>query len=144
MKSSEDIINFLNQKLDEKEKVDEKTGKIIDRLFIRLCGIFPAFKQAWPTQTEYNSAKFEWTEAFKSAKLDDVEKIKKGIERFAQLKNPFIPSPGQFIALCLGVNEEERCRVPEYKRLPEPERTEESKKIASNALAEMKRKLGLK
>ncbi len=106
MKKASEVFANIDMKKEFKDarvqdgSIDARTAKIIDRLFLRLCGIFPAFRQAWPSQEEYNSAKYEWTTAFVSAKLSDVNKIKFGLDKFKGLKNPFVPTPGQFIAMC--------------------------------------------
>lgn len=144
MKSIDDVLKKLdlsNNKDSDRateNSVDAKTAKIIDRLFIRLCGIFPAFRHAWPTQSEYNSAKYEWTNAFIKANLSDVNKIKNGIDKFAQLSNPFVPTPGQFIALCLNITNEEKSTVPLYMPKRGEIRDEESTKTALSALEQMR------
>ena len=52
--------------------------------------------------------------AFKLAKLNDVEKIKIGVNKYRLAPTPFVPSPGQFIAMCGMSPDEERCRIPFY------------------------------
>lgn len=78
----------------------EEDYRIVNKLFLSFQAIFPAFKQAWPTQAELDNSKREWVKAFKQAGLNDVEVIKRGLAKYRLLENPFVPSPGQFIAMC--------------------------------------------
>lgn len=79
---------------------DTKTAIVVNMIFRTLTTIFPAFRQAWPSQPDFDEAKKEWVKAFIQAGISDVGQIKYGIDSFRLLRNPFIPSPGQFIALC--------------------------------------------
>lgn len=74
--------------------------KVVNKLFKTFTHIFPAFRHAWGTQEEFEAAKREWMKAFKQAKLADLEKIKFGVNQYRMLTTPFVPSPGQFIAMC--------------------------------------------
>ena len=80
--------------------IDLETLDVINEIFERLTAIFPAFKQAWPTKSHYVESQKEWLKAFKTANISTIEQIKYGLERFRLLESPFVPSPGQFIALC--------------------------------------------
>lgn len=73
---------------------------VIDELFSRLVAISPAFKQAWPTAHEFNLAKKEWLLSFIEADINDTSMIAEGLRKLRMSENPFIPSPGQFIAMC--------------------------------------------
>lgn len=77
-----------------------KTEELINLAFKAMCRIFPTFYKAWPTQEEFEGAKREWYKAFMQARLNRVEQIRYGIEKYRLLPNPFVPSPGQFIAMC--------------------------------------------
>jgi len=79
---------------------DIKTSIIINMLFRTLTSIFPAFKQAWPSEPDFEDAKKEWLKAFIQAGITDINQIKNGVNAFRLMANPFVPSPGQFIALC--------------------------------------------
>jgi hypothetical protein len=79
---------------------DEKTAQIINALFEKIIRIKPAFKQGWPTETEFQMAKREWVNAFKRANITSLERVKRGIERLADAEKSFLPSPGEFIAMC--------------------------------------------
>lgn len=91
--------NFRQQK-DKNKSLDDETMSIVNNLFLTMQQIFPAFKQAWPTQAIYEGAKKQWVKAFMDANLTDVTRINKGLSKFRQMKNPFVPSAGQFIAWC--------------------------------------------
>lgn len=84
----------------QKPKLDAQTMDVVNDLFTTLRRILPAFKNAWPTQAEYQGAKKEWVKAFMQVGLSDIGMIKRGVEKIRVLDTPFIPSPGQFIAMC--------------------------------------------
>jgi hypothetical protein len=77
-----------------------ETAKIVNELFKSLTAIFPAFPQAWPNQETFEQAKAEWVKAFLEVNLHQLEKIKVGVKKFRLLAKPFVPSPGEFIAMC--------------------------------------------
>ena len=79
---------------------NQKTSVIIHMLFRTLTSIFPAFRQAWPSEPDFEEAKKEWLKAFIQAEITDIYQIKEGVNAFRLMTNPFVPSPGQFIALC--------------------------------------------
>lgn len=86
--------------IEEEPKFTENDYKVVNKLFLTFQSIFPAFKQAWPTESDFEAAKREWMKAFRIAGLTDLEKIKYGVNKYRLLPNPFAPSPGQFIAMC--------------------------------------------
>ena len=80
--------------------IDTNTMEVVDKLFNDLIAVFPAFKQAWPTTDVMDTAKRIWTLAFMMEGFNDLEAIKRGIVEYSLLKNPFIPTAGQFIEMC--------------------------------------------
>jgi hypothetical protein len=120
MKKIEDILSEMNPKsLYEysppfaQPKFTEMDYKIVNKLFLTFTSIFPAFKQAWPTESEFEGAKREWMKAFKQVELTDLELIKIGVGRFRLLATPFVPSPGQFIEMCKQSPEDHGLKSPE-------------------------------
>lgn len=81
------------------------TKDIIDGLFEALLSIYPAFKQAWPTQSIIDDAKNQWLLAFQQARLNDVELIKEGLKKARLSTSNFVPSVGQFIEMCRPTKE---------------------------------------
>lgn len=79
---------------------EEMTAKIVNDLFEVLSAIKPAFRQAWPTQREFENAKIQWIKAFMDINLNSLEKIQRGVKEFRLSPGCFIQSPGDFIALC--------------------------------------------
>lgn len=79
---------------------DYSTVEIVNQLFQRLLAINPAFKQAWPTEEEFKATKKEWVLAFQEANINTIEHLKKGLAKVRLNPSPFIPSPGEFIAMC--------------------------------------------
>ena len=62
------------------------------------------------TSNEFENAKREWMKAFRQVGLNDIESIKRGVDAFRVLETPFVPSPGQFIAMC----KKEISLVPDF------------------------------
>lgn len=115
------------------DEFSEQDYKLINKLFATFTAIFPAFKQAWPSQQDFESAKREWMKAFKLANLNDAVKIKIGMDRYRLASTPFVPSPGQFIAMCDEFpKNEERCRLPFYAQCAiESDEIKERRKLAA-------------
>lgn len=80
--------------------VDNKTAEVVNHLFRCLVAIKPAFKQAWPTEEEFMNTKKEWIIAFKQENISSLNLIKVGLDKIRISESCFIPSPGEFIALC--------------------------------------------
>lgn len=109
MKKIDEILDEMNSKslykysppfIDSNPTFTETDYKIINKLFVTFQSIFPAFRQSWPTEHEFEKAKREWMKAFKQVGLEDLTKIKIGVAKFRTNASPFVPSPGQFIAMC--------------------------------------------
>ena len=81
-------------------KDNEEVASFINWLFDELQGIFPAFKQAWPSQPDFEKVKRVWTLAFTESDLKSMNQVKIGLRRFRASPNPFVPTAGQFIAMC--------------------------------------------
>ncbi|QHF31201.1 replication protein P [Pseudomonas sp. R32] len=76
------------------------TVDVVNALFKELQAIFPAWKQAWPTDAALNTSKRSWIKAFIVAEINTLEQIRFGIERCRSLGTDFAPSVGKFIKLC--------------------------------------------
>lgn len=76
------------------------TVDVVNALFRELQAIFPAWKQAWPTDAALSTAKRSWIKAFIVAEIITLEQIRFGIERCRSLGTDFAPSVGKFIKLC--------------------------------------------
>lgn len=76
------------------------TIDVVNALFKELQAIFPAWKQAWPTDDALRAARRSWTKAFIVEGINQLEQIRFGIERCRALGTDFAPSPGRFIKLC--------------------------------------------
>jgi Replication protein P len=81
------------------------TVDVVNALFKELQAIFPAWKQAWPTDESLRTAKRSWIKAFMVAGICQLEQIRFGIERCRSLGTDFMPSVGKFIKLCLPTPE---------------------------------------
>lgn len=81
--------------------VTTETVDVVNDLFRRLRGIFPAWRQAWPSTEALDAAKAEWIKEFADAGIRTLEQIEFGIQKCRKLKKPFAPSVGEFIAMCV-------------------------------------------
>lgn len=80
--------------------VDPATAEVVNKLFAELQSIFPAWKQAWPTEQALNAAKRTWIKGFMRAGLTSLEQIRYGIDRCRESGADFAPSVGKFIQWC--------------------------------------------
>src|SRR6201986_3537244 len=105
-----DLINAMNFfdhfHSDEKFVVDENVVKIVNRLFDELQVIFPAFRQAWPTEDIFRLAKKHWVKTFMSVGISRLSHIRYGIKRCRLLETPFVPPAAQFVRWCIPLPEE--------------------------------------
>ena len=81
-------------------QVTPQTAEVVNDLFRRLRGIFPAWRQAWPSTEALDAAKAEWIKEFADEGIRTLEQIEFGIQKCRKLKKPFAPSVGEFIAMC--------------------------------------------
>ncbi|MER2016752.1 replication protein P [Pseudomonas simiae] len=80
--------------------ITPQTVEVVNDLFRRLRGIFPAWRQAWPSTEALDAAKAEWIKEFADAGIRTLEQIEFGIQKCRKLKKPFAPSVGEFISMC--------------------------------------------
>lgn len=85
---------------------DEATVRVVNQLFKHMLAMSPAFKQAWPTESEFSETKREWMIAFKEANINSIERLQRGLKHFRMSPSPFIPSPGQFVEMCKLTHED--------------------------------------
>lgn len=81
--------------------VTPQTAEVVNDLFRRLRGIFPAWRQAWPSTEALDAAKSEWIKEFAAEGIRTLEQIEFGIQKCRKSKKPFAPSVGEFIAMCI-------------------------------------------
>lgn len=80
--------------------VDPATAEVVNKLFAELQSIFPAWKQAWPTEQALIAAKRTWIKGFMRAGISTLEQIQFGIERCRESGAEFAPSVGRFVHWC--------------------------------------------
>lgn len=114
-----------NYQAPKKQAVPDRVGKFVDRLFIRLKSIFPAWKQAFESDEFYNEAKRLWLEALLNNGITTAAQFQAGIAQAERSNSPFFPSVGQFIAWCnegaysgLPIPEELLTRYREFRASP--------------------------
>lgn len=81
--------------------VSLETAEVVNDLFRRLRGIFPAWRQAWPSTEALAAAKEEWIKEFAAEGIRTLEQIEFGLQKCRKLSRPFAPSVGEFIAMCV-------------------------------------------
>lgn len=81
-------------------KVDQNTAEIVNTVFAKLQGVFPAFRQAWPDDDALDSAKREWIAGFIQGGINSQEQLAYGFREARKSKSPFLPNVGQFVAWC--------------------------------------------
>lgn len=86
--------------------VSPETTEVVNALFRKLRGIFPAWRQAWPSTEALNAAKEEWIKGFADEGIRSLEQIEFGIQNCRKAKKPFAPSVGEFIAMCVQTPED--------------------------------------
>lgn len=83
-----------------KSDIPSNAVRLIDRMFVRLKSIFPAWKHAFDSEIEYNETKQVWLEELFKAGVVSPQSLKRGLDLAAKSESPFFPSVGQFIAWC--------------------------------------------
>ncbi len=82
------------------DKFNEQSYNVINSLFAKLAGIFPAFSKAWPTAVEFESAKKNWLLALVENDINTLAKLQIGLKKARALGRPWVPSIGEFIEWC--------------------------------------------
>jgi hypothetical protein len=83
--------------------IDPQTRAVIDDLFTRLKGIYPAWRQAWPTDAEFAASKLEWIAELMLSGIRDLSQIRYGLRvARAQRDKAFVPPVGVFVAWCFA------------------------------------------
>lgn len=127
----------------EQEKKQE-SGSIINHLFHNLKLIFPAWRQNFKTEKEFNLTKSLWLESLIDENITTQEQIERGLKGARNRDSAFFPSIGQFIKWTKleapRVNEQAyRQHVPQ---LPEHTR-EEYADIAESGASKLRKDLGI-
>lgn len=102
--------------------IDQGTAAVVNRLFVELQAIFPAWKQAWPTDDALQAAKKSWIKGFMAAGINTLEQIRYGIQQCRASGGDFAPSVGRFVQWCqptpemlglpsFGAAYREACRI---------------------------------
>jgi hypothetical protein len=104
MKPASQIMATLPNQAPERHRgpvaISLDTAEVVNDLFRRLRGIFPAWRQAWPSTQALAAAKEEWIKAFADEGICTCAQIELGLKKCRKLSKPFAPSVGEFIALC--------------------------------------------
>ncbi|MDG6894546.1 replication protein P [Volucribacter amazonae] len=83
-----------------KQPIEPKIAMFVDRLFLRLKAIFPAWRNAFDSEQTYEEAKVYWLEALVNNGITTAEQFKRGLAQAELSTSPFLPSVGQFISWC--------------------------------------------
>ena len=83
-----------------KAELSECATVEINKVFEQLKTIFPAWPQAFPTQSSLNLAKNVWSKALIEAGVTSKEQLAIGFMKARRSQQDFMPSCGKFIAWC--------------------------------------------
>ena len=119
MKSIKDCISIKciapeAAKQPQNEASKDRAVQLINNLFHRLQSLLPAFNQTWPNQEILDGSKRIWLEAFINNNINTAAQIKMGLDNLALRTNPFAPTVGEFMALC--VPQPAKLGVPTHKQ----------------------------
>ncbi|MBW8127508.1 MULTISPECIES: replication protein P [Pseudomonas] len=81
-------------------KVDKQTADIVNTVFDKLQGIFPAWRQAWTDDKALYNAKREWIAGFIQGGINSDAQLAFGFQQARKSTSPFLPNVGQFVAWC--------------------------------------------
>jgi len=81
-------------------KVDQRTAEIVNTVFSKLQGIYPAWRQAWTDDAALDSAKREWIAGFIQGGITSDQQLAFGFQQARKDKSPFLPKVGQFVDWC--------------------------------------------
>jgi hypothetical protein len=81
-------------------KVDQRTAEIVNTVFDKLQGIFPAWRQAWVDDVALFNAKREWIAGFIQGGINSDEQLAFGFQQARKSISPFLPNVGQFVDWC--------------------------------------------
>ena len=83
-----------------KAELSECATVEINKVFEQLKTIFPAWSQAFPTQSSLNLAKNMWSKALIEAGVTSKEQLAIGFMKARRSQQDFMPSCGKFISWC--------------------------------------------
>ncbi len=72
------------------DKFNQQSYNVINSLFAKLAGIFPAFAKAWPTAVEFESAKKNWLLALVENDINTLAKLQIGLKKARALGLKFM------------------------------------------------------
>ncbi|WP_439259505.1 replication protein P [Lonepinella sp. BR2930] len=81
------------------QDVSDLMARAIERLFVNLKRIFPAWKSAFESDDEYAETKALWLETLAENHIS-LEQLKAGLEQAKLSESPFFPSVGLFMKWC--------------------------------------------
>lgn len=81
-------------------RIDPATAHLVNQVFAKLQGIFPAWRQAWPDDHALRSAKREWIGGFVQAGINSDTQLAWGFQGARRSRKDFVPSVGVFVEWC--------------------------------------------
>lgn len=99
------------------QEVPDRMARLIDRLFVRLKAIFPAWATAFDSKETYQETKRLWLSALVNNGVTTAEQFKQGIAVAERSAKPFLPSVGEFIQWCNSGNPYSQLGLPTAEEL---------------------------
>lgn len=91
---------FDANQLNQEQQARLNTEQLINQLFMQIKEICPAWSSAWLTQELMDGAKRQWLKGFIDNGVQNWSKVELGLVKLKLRESPFVPSVGEFIALC--------------------------------------------
>jgi hypothetical protein len=143
MKNVDELIPLTRSEIG-KAVNDKKaeSGSIINRVFHNLKLIFPAWRQNFKTESEFNLTKSLWLETLIDEKITTQEQIERALKCARSHDSPFFPSIGQFVKWSKKeiprVNE---AAYQEYKPKISPHTRDEYAEMGNRGMANLRNNL---
>ena len=97
-----EVLATLNQNILPQERA-QRAEAMIDWLFGQLKGIFPGWRAAFETETDYVAAKQTWLRVLISEKITRAQ-LKTGLRKAELSQDRFLPSVGLFVSWCNDID----------------------------------------
>jgi len=94
------LITTNNKHLNQRSNAIDEIETQFNKIFIDLKAVFPAITTVIKTQSDLDAFKKQWLLAFAENGITTLKQFEIGMSKARQQKNPFVPSPGQFISWC--------------------------------------------
>ena len=82
------------------KNISSGTAEVVNKIFVQLQAIYPAWRQAYSSDQEAGETKKQWIKGLIEAGMSDLSLIDAAIQTCRGSGKPFIPTVGEFIGYC--------------------------------------------